>query len=137
MDSVTFTEEILTGKLHFLRNVFLVKDVILSQIKLNEDLAKINNWAYWWKVRFSPHVSTQAYISHNNTRSIRPEVLLRNGVLKIWSKYTGKHPCRSGTSIRLQSNFIEITLQYWCSPVNLLHILRTTFLKNTSGRMHL
>ena len=30
-------------------------------------------------------------------------------------------------------NFIEITLQHGCTPVNLLHIFRTPFLKNTSG----
>ena len=30
-------------------------------------------------------------------------------------------------------NFIEITLPYGCSPVNLLHIFRTPFPKNTSG----
>ena len=29
-------------------------------------------------------------------------------------------------------NFIEITLCLGCSPVNLLHIFRTPFLKNTS-----
>ena len=34
---------------------------------------------------------------------------------------------------KLQSNFIEITLQHGCSPVDLLHIFRTTFPKNTSG----
>ena len=33
----------------------------------------------------------------------------------------------------LQSNFIEITLRHECSPVYLLHILRTPFYKNTSG----
>ena len=32
----------------------------------------------------------------------------------------------------LQSNFIEITFWHVCSPVNLLHIFRTPFLKNTS-----
>ena len=32
-----------------------------------------------------------------------------------------------------KSNFIEIALRHGCSPVNLLHILRTPFLKNTSG----
>ena len=31
------------------------------------------------------------------------------------------------------SNFIEITLRHGCSPVNLLHIFRTPFLKNTYG----
>ena len=30
-------------------------------------------------------------------------------------------------------NFIEITLWHGCSPVNLLHIFRTIFSKNTSG----
>ena len=30
-------------------------------------------------------------------------------------------------------NFIEITLWHGCSPVNLLHIFRTPFPKNTSG----
>ena len=30
-------------------------------------------------------------------------------------------------------DFIEIAIRYACSPVNLLHIFRTPFLKNTSG----
>ena len=55
------------------------------------------------------------------------------GVLKICSKFTGEHPCRSVISIKLQSNFIEIALPYGCFPVNLLHIFRTPFHKNTSG----
>ena len=32
-----------------------------------------------------------------------------------------------------KSDFIEITLRHGCSPINLLHISRTTFLKNSSG----
>ena len=66
-------------------------------------------------------------------RSSPPELFLRKGVLKICSKFTGEHPCRSAISIKLQSNFIEITLGYVCSPVNLLHIFRTPFPKNSSG----
>ena len=46
-----------------------------------------------------------------NYRSSLPEVFLRKGVLKTCSK---------------------ITLRYRCSPVNLLNIFRTPFLKNTS-----
>ena len=34
---------------------------------------------------------------------------------------------------KIASNFIESTLRYDCSFVNLLHIFRTIFLKNTSG----
>ena len=33
----------------------------------------------------------------------------------------------------MQSNIIEITLRHVCSPVNLLHIFKTTFARNTSG----
>ena len=36
---------------------------------------------------------------------------------------------------KLLCNFIEIALQHKCSPVNLLHIIRTPFHKNTSGRL--
>ena len=35
----------------------------------------------------------------------------------------------------VQSNFIEITPRHGYSPVNLLHIFRTPFLKYTSGRL--
>ena len=71
------------------------------------------------------------------SRSSHPEVFLRKGVLKVCSKFTGEHPCRSAISIKLESNFIEITLRHGCSPVNLLHISNTPFLKNTSGRLYL
>ena len=76
-------------------------------------------------------------------RSSRSEVFLGKAVLKICSKFTGEHPYRSVISIKLQSNFMEITIRqsnfieiilwYGCSPVNLLYIFRTRFLKNTSG----
>ena len=56
-------------------------------------------------------------------------------VLKICSKFIEEYPCRSVISINLQSNFIEITLWHGCSPINLLHISRTPFLKNISGRL--
>ena len=67
-----------------------------------------------------------------NGRSSHPEVFLGKGALKICSKFTGEHPCRSAISIKLQGNFIEITLRYGCSHLNLLYIFGTPFLKNTS-----
>ena len=67
------------------------------------------------------------------SRSSRPDVFLGKGVLKICSKFTGEHPYQSAISIKLLWNFIQITLRHGCSPVNLLHIFRTPFLKNTSG----
>ena len=66
-------------------------------------------------------------------RSSHPEVFLRKGTLKICKKYTGEHPYRSVISIKFLCNFIEIALRHGCSPVNLLHIFRTPFPKNTAG----
>ena len=69
------------------------------------------------------------------SRSSHPEVYLGKGILKLCHKFTGEQPCRKVISIKLQSNFIKITLRHGCSPVNLLHIFRTLFPKNTSGRL--
>ena len=66
-------------------------------------------------------------------RSSRPEVFLEKGVLKICSKFAREHLYWSAISIKFQRNFIEITYWHGCSPVNLLHIFRNPFLKNTSG----
>ena len=56
--------------------------------------------------------------------------LNKKGTLKICSKFTGEHLCRSVISIKMRSNFIEITLCHGCYPVNLLDIFRTPFYKN-------
>ena len=53
-------------------------------------------------------------------------------VLKICSKFTGEHPCQSLVSIKLLCKFIEIALWHRCSPLNLMHIFRISFSKNTS-----
>ena len=68
-------------------------------------------------------------------RSSRTEVLLGKNILKICSKFTVEQPCRKVVSIKLQNSFIEITLWHGCSSVNLVHIFRTPFLKNTFGRL--
>ena len=39
----------------------------------------------------------------------------------------------TGSSIKLQTNFIKITFRCGCSPVSLLHIFRTPLYKNTYG----
>ena len=83
-----------------------------------------------------PLMIMQSYLLMKNKfqhRSSPPEVFQEKGVLKICSKFTGEHPCRSAISIKLQSSFIETTLWHECSPSNLLYIFRTPFPKNTSG----
>ena len=63
-------------------------------------------------------------------RSSHPEALLGKGVLEICSNFAGEHLCWC-VSVKLLCNFIKITLRHGCSPVNLLHISRTPFHKNT------
>ena len=63
-------------------------------------------------------------------RSIRPEVFLGKGVLKICSKFRGQHLCQSAISIKLLCSLPR----HGCSPVNLLHIFRT-LPKNSPGQL--
>ena len=56
-------------------------------------------------------------------RSNPPKMFLRKDVQKMCGKFAGEHSCRSAITIKL----------LWCSPVNLLHIFRTPFPKNSSG----
>ena len=54
----------------------------------------------------------QRFLRWSSFRSSRRELFLEKGVLKICSKFTGEYPCRSATSIKLLSNFIEIVLRH-------------------------
>ena len=83
---------------------------------------------------FKKHLSLTEHL-RMTARNNHPEVFVGKGVLKICSKFTGEHPCRSAMSIKLQSKLIEITLGHGCSPKNLQHIFKTLFLKKTSGRL--
>ena len=62
--------------------------------------------------------------------------ILTKGVLKRCSEFT-EHLCRIVIPIKLQSKFIKITLWHGCSPVNLLHVFRAPFPKNTFGGLFL
>ena len=62
-------------------------------------------------------------------------MFLGKGSLKICSKFTEENLYRSATSIKLLCDLIEITLQYGCSCVNLLHIFRTSLTKNITGQL--
>ena len=64
-------------------------------------------------------------------------MFLGKSLPKICSKFTGEHPCRSEVSIKSLCNLIEIAFRHGCSTINLLHIFRTPFPKNTSCRLPL
>ena len=66
-------------------------------------------------------------------RGSLPELFLGKDVLKICSKCTGEHPCRSAISMKLLSNFIKIKIRHGCCLVNLPHIFRESFYKNAHG----
>ena len=66
-----------------------------------------------------------------------PRGVLRKRCFENVQQIYRRTPCQSTFSIKLLCNFIEIALRHGCSPVNVLHILRTPFNKNNSGRLPL
>ena len=95
----------------------------------------IISYAMLLQIQRSSHFQYLAIHHFLTMQKQSSRVFLGKDVLKICSKFAGKHPCRSVISIKLQSKFIEITLRCGCSPVNLLHIFRTPFPKNISERL--
>ena len=71
------------------------------------------------------------------SRSSHPEMFLGKCSKNMQQIYRWKNPCRSVVSMKLLCNFIETTFRHGCSPVNLLHIFRTPFLKNLLDLMSL
>ena len=67
-------------------------------------------------------------------RSSRPDVFCKEGVLKIFTKFTGKHLCQSlffnkFTGLRPETcNFIKKIIWHRDFPVNFAKFLRTPFL---------
>ena len=71
------------------------------------------------------------YSSIELTIECAEAVLQRCSYKKLFWKYAVN--LQENTHAEAQCNFIEIALWHGCSPVNLLHIFRTPFLKNSSG----
>ena len=80
--------------------------------------------SFTWKVQKQPSGSVLKKRCSENMQQIYRRTQC--------SKFTEEHPCWSVISIKSLCNFIEIALWHWCSSVNLLHIFRTPFPKNTS-----
>ena len=56
---------------------------------------------------------------------------VKKGVLKNFTKFTGKHLCRA-SGLQL---YFKKRLWHRCFPANFVKFLRTLFLQNTSGRL--
>ena len=99
-------------------------------------------------------------MSQAHFRTSPPEVFLGKAFLKMCSRFTGEHPCRSAPllkwlywnhtltwvfpqhppqrifSLLEEDHFFKIDLgTRLVFPVNLLHVYRIPFPKNTSGRL--
>ena len=59
----------------------VVHDISLSSLQLNDDLIKISNWAYQWKMSFNPEVTKQAQevvFSRKSQKVTHPTVYFNN-----------------------------------------------------------
>ena len=117
-------------KKSLLENIILVQWLLLSRnLLFNVYRYFLNNYISPNRKYFYSQLQGFRYPGTVKSRSSLLEVFLGKGVRKICSKITREHPWRSAISIKLQSNFVEITLWHVCSPVHLLHIFRTPFRK--------
>ena len=71
--------------------------VFYSQTKIKPFEIKIVAYHFYFK----------SYYKIEGSRSSSPEVFLGKGVLKICSKFTGEHPCRSVILINLLCNLFK------------------------------
>ena len=60
------------------------------------------------------------------------KVFCEKGVLRNFTKFTGKHPCQS---LFFNKFLLKKRLWHRCFPVNFVKFLGTPFLLNTSGRL--
>ena len=64
-------------------------------------------------------------------RSSHQRCSVRKGVLRNFTKFTGKHLCQS----LMPATLLKKRLRHRCFPVNFVKFLRTPFSKNTSWRL--
>ena len=72
----------------------------------------------------------------NKIRSSHPEVFCKQGVLRNFAKFAGKHMCQSfffnKVAALRSANLLKKRLGYRCFPVNFLQFIRTSFFVETS-----
>ena len=86
-------------------------------------------------------ISKGIFLTNYTSRSSRPEEFCEKGVLRNFTKITGKHLCQSLFLIKLQAlglrpaTLFKKRLWHRCFPVNFAKFLRTSFSQNTSRRL--
>ena len=67
------------------------------------------------------HIPVVMYVSFSIKTRLSEAALQTCSYKKVFSKkFTGEHPCRSASSIKLLCKFIEIAFRHGCSPVYLM-----------------
>ena len=73
------------------------------------------------------------------SRSSHQRCSMKKGVLRNFTKFTGKHLCQSLLFNKVAglrpATLLKKRLWHRCFPVNFAKFLRTPFLQNTSGRL--
>ena len=76
-------------------------------------------------------IDIHMHIQHILYRSSRPEVFCKKGVLKNFTKFTGKHLCQSLFFNKVAglrpATLLKKRLWHRCFPVNFVKFLRTPF----------
>ena len=119
---------------NYYNNLILIYDVLSSYRLYNVQFKEVKilwglgarDWIWGLgaggRITQTPFFTQDVIQETTWVRSSHSDVFLR----RTCGKFTGEHSCRSVISIKLQSK---------CSPVSLLHIFKTLFLKKTSGRL--
>ena len=127
MTPITYSSLVFLEKLEVINKLWFINKLLMVKTKTETFnlLILFMEFLIWWGLN-NMKLGNRLYIY----RSSHPGLFLRKGVLKICSKFTESH---AEVWFAKQSNCIEITLRHGCSLVNLLHIFRTPFPRNTSG----
>ena len=115
-------------------NLIYSRDQILTIASLRYAVSRV--WACakhefkhsWMKLRSSDN----HYIIFVNQRSSRLEVFCKKGVIRNFTKFTGKHLCQSLffnkiAGLRVLGLRRQVRLWHRCFPVNFVKFLRTAF----------
>ena len=78
--------------------------------------------------------TTFAKLNYTLNRSSHQGCSIKKGVLRNFTKFTGKRLCQS-LSFNKVAGLRPARLSHRCFPVNFVKFLRTPFLQNTSGRL--
>ena len=113
---------------------------------MNTLLQMISYYDYIWRFIFETCNMLIRSMGNNKirkfriyTRSSHQRCSIKKGVLRNFTKFTGKHLCQSlffnkVAGLRL-ATLLKKRLWHRCFPVNFVKFLRTPVLQNTSGRL--